>query len=125
MPPRGLKLTRVRDFHHDDLLADRVPTPPKDQSWIDRYQIHRSHNGYPQVSINAEPKNYDPFNAPSLKPQQKSSPSHLHWQHPNHFLETYHRSKWRDYFDRERNMCIICFMLFLILLLLVILMFRK
>ena len=66
MPPRSVKLTLAS--HDGPMFGDRVPSPPKDDMWIDSYQIHRSQPGHPQTSLNGRP-DYIPANATRLIPE--------------------------------------------------------
>ncbi len=65
---RTVRLTRMQT--NAPLFGDRVPMPPKDDGWVDTYQIHRSMPGYPQTSLNARP-DYVPGNATHLVPEDE------------------------------------------------------
>ena len=58
---RQIRLSAIGNFA-DQPWGDRVPMPPLDNSWVDRYRVHRSLPGYPQVALNATPAMRHPGN---------------------------------------------------------------
>lgn len=64
---RRVQLSPVGNFG-DQPWGDRVPMPPLDSGWVDRYQLHKSLPGYPQTSLNATPQTGSVLQVPGIKP---------------------------------------------------------
>jgi hypothetical protein len=88
---RAVRLTRAPPFT-DAKWGDRVPMPPLDSNWVDRYQVHQSMPGYPDTSVNAVPEtglqrqvpnlveNYYPNGAPRRRRRRDGEPGGMRKQ---------------------------------------------
>ena len=73
--------------------------PPLDGGWVDRYQVHRSLPGYPQVSPNATPARQQAGITPNpTTPYRAGSDGYFtnyavgnNQYDPDYQMETYHR----------------------------------